>query len=544
MTTTEDAAGPSKAQFDFIVAGGGSAGCVLANRLTRSGRHSVLLLEAGPRDWNPWIHIPVGYFKTMHNPGTDWCFKTEPCPGIGGRSLEWPRGRVLGGSSSINGLVYIRGQPEDFDQWRQMGNTGWSFDDVLPYFKRAEGYEGGTDDVHGGEGPLGVSDARARLELCDSFIDAAENAGIPRTADFNRGDQTGVGYIQQTSRNGLRCSTAVGYLRPAKKRRNLTVVTNAHAERVLFDGKRAVGVSYRSGNQSHQVFAGREVILSTGAIGSPQVLMLSGVGPADHLREHGIDVVHDSPGVGENLQDHLQVRMIFRINKPISLNGKVNNPITRAMMGVQYALNRTGPLTFGASLVCAFARSEPQVATPDLQWHMQPLSADRPGVKLHDFAGFTSTTCQLRPESRGRILLKSGDPEAHPAIHPNYLATETDRRVTIAGMKITRQIMAAKPMAGLVEEEMTPGAAHDTDEALLEAAKQHCQTIYHPVGTCKMGPDPAAVVDDSLKVRGISGLRVVDASIMPTLTSGNTNAPTVMIAEKASDMILAEYAQA
>lgn len=537
----QEECGPMPAQehhYDFVIAGAGSAGCVLANRLTANGRYTVLLLEAGPQDWNPWIHVPVGYFKTMHNPGTDWCYKTEPCDGLNGRSIDWPRGRVLGGSSSINGLIYIRGQREDFDHWRQLGNAGWSYEDVLPYFKRSEGYEKGGDDIHGGDGPLGVSDARARLELCDHFIASAENIGIPRTSDFNRGDQTGVGYIQQTTRNGMRCSTAVGYLRPAKNRGNLTVVTNAHVERVIFEGKRATGIAYKVGGKEQRAMAGREVILSAGAIGSPQILMLSGVGPASHLRDIGIDVVHDAGGVGENLQDHLQVRMIFRLNKPISLNGKVNNPVRRAMMGLQYALTRTGPLTFGASLLCAFARSGPDASTPDIQWHIQPLSADKPGVSLHDFPGFTSTSCQLRPESRGHIELKSADPQDHPAIHPNYLATETDRRVTVAGMKITRDIINAEPLASLVEEEMTPGARYASDDELLEAARQHSQTIYHPVGTCKMGSDPAAVVDEKLRAHGLEGLRIVDASIMPTLTSGNTNAPTVMIAEKASDMIL------
>ncbi len=525
-------------EFDFVIVGAGSAGCVLANRLTASGRHSVLLLEAGPRDWNPWIHIPVGYFKTMHNPATDWCYATEPCPGLNGRSIQWPRGKVLGGSSSINGQIYTRGQPEDFNHWRQLGNVGWSWDDLFPYFKKSEGFEEGETEYHGGNGPLGVSLARTKLELCDKFIAAAEAAGIPKTDDFNGPSQFGVGYVHQTTRNGLRCSTAVGYLRPSKKRANLTVVTNAHAEKIVFEGKRATGVRYNVKGRPFEVKAQREVIMSAGAIGSPQILMVSGVGPAGHLREHGIKVIHELKDVGQNLQDHLQVRMVFEITEPISLNDSVNNPFKKAMMGVQYALTRTGPLTFGASLLCAFAKSGPEVATPDIQWHMQPLSADKPGDGLHRFSAFTSSTCQLRPESRGHIALKSSDPSIYPAIHPNYLSTETDCRITVAGMKMTRDIVLKQPLASIIKEERVPGSKYASDDELLEAARNTSQTIYHPVGTCKMGSDQAAVVDDRLKVNGLSGLRIVDASIMPTLTSGNTNAPTIVIAEKASDMIL------
>lgn len=525
-------------QFDFIIAGAGSAGCVLANRLTESGRYSVLLLEAGTRDWNPWIHIPVGYFKTMHNPRTDWCYMTEPCAGLNGRSIQWPRGKVLGGSSSINGLIYIRGQREDYDHWRQLGNAGWAFEDILPYFKKSEDFEPGADDYHGSGGPLGVSQARTKLELCDRFIAAAASTGIPATTDFNGASQEGVGYIQQTMRNGFRCSTAAGYLRPAKKRSNLTIITGAQVECILLDGRRATGVVYSISGQSMEAKAGQEVILSAGVIGSPQIMMVSGIGPAARLKDHGINVVHDLKGIGQNLQDHLQVRMVFKINQKISLNDSVNNPVRKVLMGIQYMLTRTGPLTFGASLVCAFARSSPAAATPDIQWHMQPLSADKPGDGLHRFSAFTSSTCQLRPESRGHIELRSADPGEYPAIHPNYLATETDRRITVAGMKLTREIIRQEPLATLIKEETVPGADFRSDDELLNAARNTSQTIYHPVGTCKMGSDVAAVVDERLRVHGLTALRVVDASIMPTLTSGNTNAPTIMIAEKASDMII------
>jgi len=524
--------------FDFVIAGAGSAGCVLANRLTRSGLYKVLLLEAGGRDLNPWIHVPVGYFKTMHNPALDWCYRTEPDPGLNGRSIDWPRGKTLGGSSSINGLLYIRGHKTDFDHWRQLGNTGWSYDDVLPYFKRAENQERGEDDYHGAGGPLSVSNMRSERELCDRFIDAGVELGLPRSDDFNGARQEGVGYFQLTARNGWRCSTAVGYLNPAKKRANLNVVTRAHIQRLLIERGEVTGLVYRRGNRDHAVKASREVILSAGAIGSPQILMVSGIGPGAHLRDHGIDVVRDLGGVGKNLQDHLQTRMVFKTRDPITLNDQVNNPIRKMFMGIEYILRRTGPLTMGASQICAFVRTRPDLVAPDIQFHVQPLSADKPGDGAHRFSAFTSSTCQLRPESRGEILLKSADPMDYPALYPNYLATELDRHTVVEGMKLSRKLAATSALAPLISEEHLPGQQVRNDDELLEAARNISQTIYHQTSTCKMGSDPEAVVDERLRVHGVARLRVVDASVMPVIVSGNTNAPTIMIAEKASDMIL------
>ena len=524
--------------FDYIIVGAGSAGCVLANRLSADPKTRVLLIEAGGRDWNPWIHVPVGYFKTMHNPATDWCYMTEPEPGLNGRSLQWPRGRVLGGSSSINGLLYIRGQRQDYDHWRQLGNAGWSYDDVLPYFRKSEDQERGGDDYHGAGGPIAVSGVRIHRKLCDVFIDAAEEVGIPRNDDFNGADQEGAGYFQQTCRRGRRCSTAVGYLNPVKNRPNLKIVTHALVQRVLFDGKRAAGVAWAVKGQSSEARSSGEVILSAGSIGSPQILMLSGVGPGQHLKDTGIEPIRDMAGVGENLQDHLQIRSIYKTREPITLNDEVNNPIRKMLMGIEYILFRTGPLTIAASQVCVFTKTDPGLATPDIQFHIQPLSADKPGEGPHKFSAFTASVCQLRPESRGQILLKSPDPSAHPAIRANYLSTATDRDVAVKAIKVARKVAGSKALGSLISEEYEPGPGVKTDEELLEYARNRSQTIYHPVGTCKMGADRMAVVDERLRLNGIEGLRVVDASIMPTLVSGNTNAPAIMIGEKAADMIL------
>ncbi len=534
----ESAAGTGS--YDYIVVGGGSAGCVLANRLSADASKRVLLLEAGGRDWNPWIHVPVGYFKTLHNPNTDWCYKTEPDKGLNGRRIDWPRGKVLGGSSSINGLLYIRGQKEDYDHWRQLGNTGWAFDDVLPYFIRSEDQERGADDYHGAGGPLAVSNMRIRRELCDKFIEAAGELGIPRRDDFNGAEQEGAGYFQLTARNGRRCSTAVGYLNPARGRDNLEIVTHAQTERVLFQGRRAVGVAYRRKGGLREARCRGEVILSAGAIGSPQILLLSGVGPGAQLQGFDIPVVHDLPGVGRNLQDHLQVRMVFKTKVPITMNDQVHNPFKKMLMGLDYIFFRRGPLSMGASQVCVFAKTAPEVATPDIQFHLQPLSADKPGEGLHRFSAFTSSTCQLRPESRGVIELRSPFAQDYPAIHPNYLATTKDQQTTVAGMRLSRAFAATDTLAPLIESEMTPGAQAQSDAELLDAARNISQTIYHPTSTCKMGRDETAVVDERLRVHGLEGLRVVDASVMPAIVSGNTNAPTIMIAEKASDMILAD----
>ena len=530
-------------KYHYVIVGAGSAGCVLANRLSADPGARVLLIEAGGRDWNPWIHVPVGYFKTMHNPRLDWCYKTQPDPGLNNRGIDWPRGKVLGGSSAINGLLYVRGQPQDYDHWRQLGNAGWTWDEVLPYFTRAEDQERGADEFHGTGGPLSVSNIRVRRDICDAFIRGAAECGIPARDDFNRDDHEGAGYFQLTARKGFRCSTAVGYLKPARHRPNLTVVTKAQVERVVFDARVATGVVYRQSGSRVGVTAQREVILSAGAIGSPQLLQLSGVGPGELLRRLDIPVVYALPGVGANLQDHLQIRSVYKSLQP-TLNDEVNNPLRKMLIGLEYILFRTGPMSMGASQVAAFAKTDSMLETPDIQFHFQPLSADKPGDGLHRFSAFTSSVCQLRPESRGSIEIRSPDPEEHPNIHPNYLSTATDQHVTVEGMKLSRRICRSAAMTPFIAEELLPGKTVQSDEDLLECARNIGQTIYHPVGTCKMGPDEHAVVDERLRVHGVDGLRVVDASIMPTITSGNTNAPTIMIAEKAADMILEDSASA
>jgi choline dehydrogenase len=525
------------ADYDYIVVGAGSSGCVLAARLSEDPNTRVLLLEAGPADHSFWIHLPIGYGKTMWDKTYNWCFHTDPDPNMNGRRIYWPRGKTLGGSSSINGLIYIRGQREDYDHWAALGNVGWGYDDVLPYFIKSERNQRGACTYHGSDGPLSVSDIGARDALIEAFIGGAGEVGVPRTDDFNGARQEGAGYYQLTTWKGWRWSTAKGYLRPAQRRANLRIETQAQATGLLIEKQRAVGVKYVQHGADKVARCRGEVLLSAGAIQSPQLLQLSGIGSAALLERLGIPVVQDLPGVGENLQDHLQIRLIFESTHRTT-NDDLNSWFGQARLGLRWLISRSGPLAVGINQGGCFMRALPNEApTPDIQFHVATLSADMAGGKVHPFSGMTMSICQLRPESRGHIRIRSTNPFEPPEMQPNYLATDLDRRTAIAGMKAARDIAASSVMRPFIKREVKPGADARDDAALLEFCRNYGATIFHPSGTCKMGQDPLAVVDARLRVHGVQGLRVVDCSAMPTLVSGNTNAPAVMMAEKAVEMI-------
>ena len=528
---------PSIGTYDYIIIGGGTAGCVLANRLSADPDIRVLMLEAGGKDNYLWIHIPVGYLYCIGNPRTDWCFKTEPVIGLNGRAIGYPRGRVLGGSSSINGMIYMRGQVRDFEQWKAQGNPGWGWDDVLPYYMRHEDYQRGADEMHNAGGEWRIEKQRLSWEILDAFRDAAAEVGIPKVIDFNRGSNEGCGYFEVNQKRGVRWSASKGFLRPALKRPNLKVVTGAVVKRLRFEGRRVIGVEFWLDNQLLQADAAIETLLAAGAVSSPQLLQCSGIGPAALLQQHGITVVHELPGVGENLQDHLQLRMAFKVSNTRTLNETAGTVLGKLGMGLQYMLFQSGPLSMSPSQLGAFARSDANRAMPNLEYHVQPLSLDKFGEPLHSFPAFTASVCNLNPESRGHIRINNADSRVAPLIQPNYLSTEGDRKVAADSLRLTRRIVAASALKRYAPEEFKPGPALKSDAELTKAAGDIGTTIFHPVGTCKMGNDPMAVVDARLRVHGVAGLRVVDASIMPTITSGNTCSPVVMFAEKASAMI-------
>ena len=536
--------------FDYVIVGAGTAGCVLANRLSADPGNRVLLLEAGGKDDWIWIHIPVGYLYCIGNPRTDWCYRTEPCDGLNGRSILYARGKVLGGCSSINAMIYMRGQSGDYDAWAAGGNPGWSWKDVLPIFKRSENHYGGGSDLHGADGEWRVEEQRLEWEILNAWRDAAEQCGIPKVPDFNGGDNFGSSRFQVNQRTGLRWNASKAFLRPAMKRPNMTVLTNVHATKIRFklqDGVReATGIEFIRDNEMLFAEASRETILASGAVNSPQLLQLSGVGPRQLLQENAITVMHDLAGVGENLQDHLQLRMAFKVQGVRTMNEWSNSLFGKAQMALEYALHRTGPLTMAPSQLGAFAKSDATQSTANIQYHVQPLSLDKFGDPPHKFPAFTASVCNLRPLSRGFVRIKSADPHIYPVIQPNYLSTEHDRKVAVDSMKLTRKICAAEALAKYRPEEFMPGPLVQTDEEMADAAGNIGTTIFHPVGTCKMGPasDVDAVVDARLRVHGIARLRVVDASIMPTITSGNTNSPTVMIAEQGSRFILEDRKRA
>ncbi|WP_186398285.1 GMC family oxidoreductase [Stappia sp. P2PMeth1] len=536
---------------DFIIVGAGSAGCVLADRLSAGGRHSVLLLEAGGSDLNFWIWVPIGYGKAFYDRRINWMYMTEPDPGLGGRPSYWPRGKVLGGSSSINAMVYIRGQHQDFEDWKAMGNPGWGWDDVLPYFRKAETNDAGADAWRGGEGPLHVATmARDLHPLCQTYLAAGEQAGLARNPDFNGADQEGVGLYQNTAKGGFRMSAARAYLHPARGRANLRVETRAHATRILFEGRRAVGVEYRRKGRLHVARAGREVILAAGAVNSPHLLQLSGVGPGALLAERGVAVLHDLPGVGRHLQDHLGLDYLYRSKVP-TLNQQLGPLHGKLWHGLRYVLARRGPLSLGVNQGGGFFRTRPELARPNMQLFFSPVSytkappGKRPLMSPDPFPGFLLGIQPTRPTSRGHLELRSADPFAPPAIHPNYLSTNHDLQEMLEGARFLREMAATPAFASVIEAEIRPGPQVQSEEDLIADIRARSGTVFHPVSTCRMGPDPSVdVVDARLRVHGLAGLRVVDASIFPTVTSGNTNAPAIMVGEKGADMILQDHAGA
>ena len=538
----------SAGEYDYIIVGGGTAGCVLANRLTRDKNTNVLLVEAGGKDDYVWIHIPVGYLHCIGNPRTDWLYSTQADAGLGGRSLMYPRGKVLGGSSSINGMIYMRGQAGDYDHWADLtDDPSWRWDKVLPLFKQSEDYYGGASENHGAGGEWRVEKQRLSWDILNAFRDAAQQVGIPKTSDFNGGDNSGSAYFDVNQRRGIRWNTSKAFLKPASRRPNLTIMTGCHVERLLLEttesGPRCTGIVFTGGGTQWQAAAKRETLLTAGAIGSPQLLQLSGIGPAALLQQHGIVPVLDAPGVGGNLQDHLQLRMVFKVQGVKTLNVMASNIVGKMQIGLQYALFQSGPMSMAPSQLGAFAKSDSQQATPNLQYHVQPLSLDKFGEPLHAFPAFTASVCNLRPTSRGHVHIASADSYAAPKIVPNYLSTEPDRKVAADALRLTRAIAAAPALKKFAPQEYKPGVQFQSEEELAQAASQIGTTIFHPVGTCRMGVagDASSVVDSQLRVLGVDGLRVVDASIMPYITSGNTNSPTVMIAEKAAQMIHAAW---